>query len=142
MDPSENQDHGGHRSYEPPRLDSKTTESREHTNNMPLMPVKAVSITAAEPVTHWAVPHRSECCCTFRNRLLQQVMMLSEQHPYFVQRKSRAPGYRRSCSSRAWPASRLGTPPSYFRAGRRLYRSWTVHQCWCSTSLPLTRFHL
>ena len=43
---------------------------------MPLMPVNAVSVTEAEPVAHGAVPHRIECCCTFKNRLLLQVMML------------------------------------------------------------------
>ena len=60
--------------------------------------------------------------------------MLLEQHP-FVQRRSRASGYRRPCSCRIWPASRVGTLPSFFGAGRRLYRSWTVHQqCSCSTS--------
>ena len=118
----------------PRRLDSQRTESRKYTNNMPLMPVNAASITAAKPVAHGAVPHRIECCCTFKNRLLQQVMMLFEQHPYLVQRRSRASGYRRSCSSRAWSASRVGALPSFFRAGRRLYRSWTVHQCGCSTS--------
>ena len=32
-------------------------------------------------------------------------------------------------------ASRVGTLPYFFRAGRRLYRSWTVRQqCSCSTS--------
>ena len=61
-------------------------------------------------------------------------MMLCEQHPYFVHRRSRASGYRRPCSSRVWSASRVGTFPSFFRAGRHLYRSWTVHQCWCFTS--------
>ena len=59
--------------------------------------------------------------------------MLFEQHPYFVQRGSRVSGYRRPCSSRVWPASRAGTLPSFFRAACRLYRSSTVHQCWCST---------
>ena len=38
------------------------------------------------------------------------------------------------CSSRVWSASRVATLPSFFRAGRRLYRSWTAHQCWCSIS--------
>ena len=61
-------------------------------------------------------------------------MMLLERHPYFVQRRSRASLYRRSCSSRVWSASRVGTLPSFFRAGRCLYRIWTVHQCWCSSS--------
>ena len=28
----------------------------------------------------------------------------------------------------------MGTLPSFFKAGGRLYRSWTVHQCLCSTS--------
>ena len=37
---------------------------------MLLMPVNAVSIAEAEPVAHGAVPHRIECCCTFKNRLL------------------------------------------------------------------------
>ena len=60
-------------------------------------------------------------------------MVLFEQHPYFV-RRSRASEYRPPCSSRAWSASRVGTLPSFFRAGRRLYHSWTVHQCWCSIS--------
>ena len=55
-------------------------------------------------------------------------------HPYFVRRRSRASGYWRPCNSRAWSASRVGTISSFFRAGRRLYRSWTVYQCWCSTS--------
>ena len=80
-------------------------------------------------VTQAAVPHRIECCCAFKNRLL-----LFEQHSHFVRRRSRASGYRRPCSSRVWSASRVGTLPSFLRAGRRLYRSWTVHQCWCSTS--------
>ena len=57
-----------------------------------------------------------------------------QQPPYFVQRRSRASGYWRPCSSRVWSASRVGTLPSFFRAGRRLYRNWMVHQCWCSTS--------
>ena len=61
-------------------------------------------------------------------------MMLFEHHPYFVQRRSRASRYRRPCSSRVWLASRVGTLPSFFRAGRRLYRSSTAHQCWCFTS--------
>ena len=33
------------------------------------MPVNAASVTAAKPVAHEAVPHRIECCCTFKNRL-------------------------------------------------------------------------
>ena len=53
-------------------------------------------------------------------------MMVLQQHPFFVQRKYRASGYRRPCSSRVWSASRVGTLPSFFRAGRRLYRIWTV----------------
>ena len=101
---------------------------------MPLMPVDAVSITASEPVVHGAVPHRIECCCNSKTVCCSKWMMPFEQHPYFVQRRSRASGYRRPCSSRVWSASRVGTLPSFFRAGRRLYRSWTVHQCWCSTS--------
>ena len=118
----------------PRRLDSQTTESRKNTNNMPLMPVNAASITSVEPVAHGAVPRRIECCCKFKNRPLKQVMVLFEQHPYFVRRRSRALGYRRPCSSRVWSASRVGTLPSFFRAGRRLYHSWTVHQCWRSSS--------
>ena len=61
-------------------------------------------------------------------------MVLFEQHPYFVRRRSRASGYRRPCSSRVWSASRGGTLPSFFRAGRRLHRSWPVRQRWCSIS--------
>ena len=60
--------------------------------------------------------------------------MLFEQQPYFVQRRYRASGYRRPCSSNVSSASRVGTLPSFFTAGRRLYGSWTVLQCWCSTS--------
>ena len=101
---------------------------------MSLMPVNAASIASAEPVAHGAVPRRIECCCKFKNRPLKQVMVLFEQHPYFVRRRSRASGYQRPCSSRAWSASRVGTLPSFFRARRRLYRSWTVDQCWCSIS--------
>ena len=50
------------------------------------MPVNTASITSVEPVAHGAVPRRIECCCTLKNRLLQQVMVLFEQHPYFVRR--------------------------------------------------------
>ena len=46
----------------PRRLDSKTTESRKNTNNIPLMPVNATSITTAESGAHGAVPQRIECC--------------------------------------------------------------------------------
>ena len=60
--------------------------------------------------------------------------MLFEQHPHIVQPRSRASGYWRPCSIRVRSASRVGTLPSFFRAGRRFYRSWTVHQCWCSIS--------
>ena len=62
-------------------------------------------------------------------------MLFDEQHPYFFQRRSRASGYyHRPCCSRVlWSASRVGTIP-FFRAGRRLYLGWTVHQFWCSTS--------
>jgi len=42
--------------------------------------------------------------------------------------------YRRPCSSRVWLASGVGTLPPSFGAERRLYRSWTVHQCWRSTT--------
>ena len=67
-------------------------------------------------------------CCS------KQWCCLNSTHPYFVRRKSRASGYRRPCSSRVWSASRVGTLPSFFGARRRLYRSRTVHKCWCSTS--------
>ena len=60
-------------------------------------------------------------------------MKAARTAPVLVQRRSRTSGYRRPCSSRVWSASRVGTHPSFFRAGHRLYRSWTVHQCWCST---------
>ena len=49
-----------------------------------------------------------------KKRLMQQVMVLFEQHPYFVRRRPRAPGYRRPCSSRVWLASRVGKLPSFF----------------------------
>ena len=100
------------------------------------MPVNAASITAAKPVARGVVPHRVECCCTFKSSVAArlEVMMLLQQHPCFVERRSRASGHRRPCSSRVWSASRVGTLPSFLRAGRRLYRSWTVYQCWCTTS--------
>jgi len=62
---SENRDHGGHRSYE-----RHNTDMTKFINNTPLIPVNADSIAAAKPVAHGAVPHRIECCCTFKNRLL------------------------------------------------------------------------
>ena len=89
--------------------------------------------TEASPCSFWPMRPSLIELCAYYNRLLWQVMLL-EQHPYFVQRRSRASGYRRPCSSRAWSACRVGTLPSVFRAGRRLYRSWTVHQCWRYTS--------
>ena len=46
----------------PRRLDGQTTESRKHTNHMPLMPVNAASITSVEPVAHGAVPRRIDYC--------------------------------------------------------------------------------
>ena len=97
------------------------------------MPVHAASITVAKPVANGAVSHGIECYCTLHNRLLSQ-MMLSEQHPYCIHRTSHASKYRRHCSSRVWSTSRVDTLPSIFSAGRCLYRSWMVHQCWCSTS--------
>ena len=57
----------------PRRLDSQRTESRKFTSKMPLMPVNTASIAAAKTVDHGAVPHRIESCCTFKNRLLDQV---------------------------------------------------------------------
>ena len=38
------------------------------------------------------------------------------------------------CSSSVCLARRVGTFPSFWRAGRHFYRSWIVHQCWCCTS--------
>ena len=67
--PSEKRDHGDNRSYRRPpsrrlSIDSHKTESRYYTNNMPLMPVNAASITAAKTVAHGAVPNRIKCSCT------------------------------------------------------------------------------
>ena len=106
------------------------------------MPINAASITTAKPVAYGAVPHRSAavhskivCCIILRGIYdVAKVILLFEQHPYFVQCRSRASGCRRPCSSRIWSASSVGALPSFFRGGRRLYRSWTVHQCWCSNS--------
>lgn len=83
------------------------------------------------------------CCCTFKNCRLWQVMML-EQHPYFLQGRSRASEYRCHCGSRVWSASRVGTLPCSIRTGRRLYCSWMVHQCISvgAPPRPLTRFRL
>ena len=66
--------------------------------------------------------------------------MLFEQYPYFVRRRSRASGYRHPFSSRVWSASRVETLPSVFRAGRRIYGSWTVRQCWYSIISTLDSF--
>ena len=113
----------------PRRPDSQRTESRKYVKNVPLMTVSAASTTAGKPVAHGAVSHRIEYyCCTFRNRLLEQVMMLLEQHSFFVQRRSRASAYRRPCSSRVWSASRVSTLPSFLKVGGR-------QQSWCSTSI-------
>ena len=81
-----------------------------------------------------AGPHRIECCSTLKNRLLWQVMMLFEQCPYFGQCRSRVSRYRRPCSRRVWSASRVGTLPSSFRTGRRLYRRCMMQQSRRSTS--------
>ena len=118
----------------------QTTEGRKRTNNLPLMPVNAASVTAAEPVAHGAVPHRIECCCTFKNRLLCQVMILFEQHAYFVQRRSRAWTYRRPCSSSGrlalWAHSTLfsGLGAASTAAGRYISAG--------SPPRPLTRFRV
>ena len=74
-----------------------------------------------------AAVHSNIVCC-------KQLIKLFGQHPDFAQCISRASGYRRPCNSRDWSASPVGPLPSFFRAGHRLYRGWTVHQCWCSTS--------
>ena len=84
--------------------DTRQPEDRKQKLNeqtMPLMPVNAASIIVAKPVAYGVVTHRIECCCTFKTRLL-----LFEQHPHFVQRRSHASGYRRPCSSRVrvWSA--------------------------------------
>ena len=47
---------------------------------MPLMPLNTAFVKAAEPVANGSVS-RIDCCGTFKNRLLQQVIMLFEQHP-------------------------------------------------------------
>ena len=60
--------------------------------------------------------------------------MLFESHPYL---SSADPALQDTGALAAAEydrlRSRMGTLPSVFWAGRRLYRSWTVHQCWCST---------
>ena len=118
----------------PLRLDSQTTARRKYTNTMPLIPVNTASITAAEPVAHGAVPHRIDCCCIYKNCLLQQVITLFEQHPYFVQRRSRASGYRRLAAAEYNRLAVWEHSPLFFKSERRLCRSWTVHRCCCSTS--------
>ena len=63
--------------------------------------------------------------------------MMCEQHPCFVQRRSRFSRYQRPCSRGVWSASQVGTRPSFSRLGAaRLYRTRTVHQ----SLQPLTRF--
>ena len=66
-------------------------------------------------------------------------MTLLEQHSYFVQRRSRASGYRALAAAEygrpaVWAHSPLFFRAGRLRAGRHLYRSWTVHRCWCTTS--------
>ena len=67
--PSEKRDHGDCRSYGRPVLDqtARDSESREYTNNMPMMPA------IAAPVTLWplgpSVRNRIECCCRVKNGL-------------------------------------------------------------------------
>ena len=38
-------------------VNSQTTKGKKQTNNTPLVPVDAASITAVEPLVHGAVPH-------------------------------------------------------------------------------------
>ena len=119
----------------PRRLKSGKTERKICTNATPVMPVFTASITAGKLVAHGAVPRRTECCCTKVVCCSTYVMMLpDEQHPYIFQRGSRASGYGAIAAADRvfWSASRVGTRPSLFRAGRRLYLNWTVYQCWCS----------
>ena len=75
----------------------------------------------------WSRPSSDRVLLYIRNRLLQEVMMFQQHPPHFVQRISRPSLYRCQCRSRVWSASWVGTLPLLFRAGRRLYRSWTVH---------------
>ena len=117
----------------PRRHGSQRTGSRKF-NDMPLMPVHTAFIAAAQTVVHGAVPHRFEGCSTFENRLSQQVMMFEQHPPYYVQRRSRASWHRCLFSSKVWSASCVGPLATFSSAGRRFYRRWTLHQCWCCTS--------
>ena len=74
---------------------------------MQLMLVNAASIIAAKPVALGSVPHRIECCCTLKNRLLSQMMTLFAQLPCFIQRRFRASEYRCRCSSRVEQCGRV-----------------------------------
>ena len=60
---------------------------------------------------------------------------LFEQHPYFIQRRSRASGCRRPCSSRAWSESRAGTLPSFLGGlgDASTAAGWCISACWCPT---------
>ena len=96
------------RPWRPPQLrtlrrpDSRTTESRKHTKNMPLVPVNATSITAVEPVAHGAVHHRMSTAVYKKNPCVAASIMLFGKRP--VHRRSRDSGYRRPCISRLWTA--------------------------------------
>ena len=60
-------------------------------------------------------------------------MMLFEQHPYFVQRRSRASGYRRLAAAEYGRLAVWEHSP-FSELGAASYPRWTVHQCWCSIS--------
>ena len=93
----------------PRRRDTQKAESREQTDNMPLVPVNAASITTAKIVVHGVVPDRIERFCTTQNLCSSKMITLFGQHLHFIHSFSR---FR--------SASCVGTPHSVFRAGYRL----------------------
>ena len=122
-------------SYLPPK-DSQRTESRQCTDNMPLKPDHAASITAAKRAAHGGVPRRIESaavhsksvCCSRRWWCLNSTSALSSAGLVLQSTAALA------AAEHMISASRLSTLSSFHRAGRRLYRCLMVHQCWCSTS--------
>ena len=68
-----------------------------------------------------SVPNTIECCCAVKVRLLRQATFRFEHHNISQTSRFRIPVPLEQQST-VCSASRVGTPPSSSRAGRRLYR--------------------
>ena len=85
-------------------------------------------------VAHGVVPHRTECFLYTHSSSVFASDDAVEQHPSPVLYPAAQISRFRTPVPLQQQSMRGGTLSSLFRAGRRLCRSWMVHQCWCSTS--------